>query len=92
MIAHEFGLKSIWVHAVSPGPLKTRLAFGLASSDELLAEAQESAPEHDAIDILDAAAIALSVLTLRQADYRCDDLNSRRVQYCWMSWNRLLLT
>jgi enoyl-[acyl-carrier protein] reductase I len=52
-LAYELGPKGIRVHAVSPGPLKTRAASGLASFDELLAEAEQSAPERDMVDILD---------------------------------------
>src|SRR5205085_3654019 len=43
-LAAELGKKGIRVHAVSPGPLKTRAASGIAEFDELLAKAQEKAP------------------------------------------------
>jgi enoyl-[acyl-carrier protein] reductase I len=55
-LAYELGPKGIRVHAVSPGPLKTRAASGLANFDELLAEAERRAPEHDLVDILDVGA------------------------------------
>ena len=50
-LAYELGRKGIRVHAVSPGPLKTRAAF-----DELLDKAEHRAPEHDLVDILDIGA------------------------------------
>jgi len=52
-LAYELGPKGIRVHAVSPGPLKTRAASGLAEFDELLAEAELRAPEHEVVDVLD---------------------------------------
>jgi enoyl-[acyl-carrier protein] reductase I len=55
-LSYELGPKGIRVHAVSPGPLKTRAASGLAKFDELLAEAELRAPEHDLVDILDIGA------------------------------------
>jgi hypothetical protein len=55
-LAYELGPKGIRVHAVSPGPLKTRAASGLAHFDELLAEAELRAPERDLVDILDVGA------------------------------------
>jgi enoyl-[acyl-carrier protein] reductase I len=48
-LAYELGPKGIRVHAVSPGPLKTRAASGLAHFDELLAEAEFRAPERDLV-------------------------------------------
>ena len=32
----ELGRKRIRAHAISPGPLKTRAAFGIAAFDDLL--------------------------------------------------------
>jgi enoyl-[acyl-carrier protein] reductase I len=55
-LAYELGPKGIRVHAVSPGPLKTRAASGLGHFDELLAEAELRAPERDLVDILDIGA------------------------------------
>jgi len=52
----RLGPKGIRVHAVSPGPLKTRAASGVAHFDELLAEAELRAPERDLVDILDIGA------------------------------------
>ena len=45
--------KGIRVHAISPGPLKTRAASGIGHFDELLAKAQEKAPMHSLVSIDD---------------------------------------
>jgi enoyl-[acyl-carrier protein] reductase I len=55
-LAYELGPKRIRVHAVSPGPLKTRAASGLAGFDGLLADAELRAPEHELADVLDVGA------------------------------------
>lgn len=52
-LAYELGEKGIRVHAVSPGPLKTRAASGLKDFDVLLAEAVERAPIGELVDIDD---------------------------------------
>jgi enoyl-[acyl-carrier protein] reductase I len=43
-LAAELGPKGIRVHAISPGPLKTRAASGITDFDELLEKAQSKAP------------------------------------------------
>jgi enoyl-[acyl-carrier protein] reductase I len=52
-LAHELGPKGIRVHAVSPGPLKTRAASGIGHFDELLEKAQAKAPMHRLVSIDD---------------------------------------
>jgi enoyl-[acyl-carrier protein] reductase I len=52
-LAYELGPKHIRVHAVSPGPLKTRAGSGLKDFDLLLAEAAERAPLGELVDIMD---------------------------------------
>jgi enoyl-[acyl-carrier protein] reductase I len=52
-LAFELGPKKIRVHAVSPGPLKTRAGSGLKDFDHLLAEAVERAPIGELVDIMD---------------------------------------
>jgi enoyl-[acyl-carrier protein] reductase I len=52
-LAHELGPKGIRVHAISPGPLKTRAASGIGHFDELLAKAQAKAPMHSLVSIDD---------------------------------------
>jgi enoyl-[acyl-carrier protein] reductase I len=52
-LAYELGPKHIRVHAVSPGPLKTRAGSGLKDFDLLLADAAERAPLGELVDIMD---------------------------------------
>ena len=52
-LAYELGPRNIRVHAISPGPLKTRAASGLKDFDRLLNEAMERAPLGDLVDIED---------------------------------------
>jgi enoyl-[acyl-carrier protein] reductase I len=52
-LALELGDKRIRVHAISPGPLKTRASSGLKDFDQLLAEAAERAPLGELVDIMD---------------------------------------
>lgn len=52
-LAFELGGKGIRVHAISPGPLKTRAASGLKDFDLLLTEAAQRAPIGELVDIMD---------------------------------------
>jgi len=52
-LAYELGGKGIRVHAISPGPLKTRAASGLKDFELLLNEAAEKAPLGELVDIMD---------------------------------------
>ncbi|WP_186426003.1 enoyl-ACP reductase FabI [Cupriavidus metallidurans] len=52
-LAYELGPRGIRVHAISPGPLKTRAASGLKDFDALLAEAAGRAPLGELVDIMD---------------------------------------
>jgi enoyl-[acyl-carrier protein] reductase I len=52
-LAYELGPQKIRVHAVSPGPLKTRAAGGLKDFDLLLAKAARKAPIGELVDIMD---------------------------------------
>ena len=52
-LAYELGPKGIRVHAISPGPLKTRAASGLKDFDLLLNEAAQRAPLGELVDIMD---------------------------------------
>ncbi|WP_404992670.1 enoyl-ACP reductase FabI [Cupriavidus pauculus] len=52
-LAHELGPQGIRVHAISPGPLKTRAASGLKDFDLLLAEAAGRSPLGELVDIMD---------------------------------------
>lgn len=52
-LAYELGPKGIRVHAISPGPLKTRAASGLKDFDLMLNEAAQRAPLGELVDIMD---------------------------------------
>ncbi len=52
-LAYELGRQGIRVHAISPGPLKTRAASGLKDFDLLLNEAVQRAPLGELVDIMD---------------------------------------
>jgi len=52
-LAYELGPQGIRVHAISPGPLKTRAASGLKDFELLLNEAAEKAPLGELVDIMD---------------------------------------
>ena len=52
-LAFELGPRNIRVHAISPGPLKTRAASGLKDFDLLLNEAAQRAPIGELVDIMD---------------------------------------
>ena len=52
-LALELGTRRIRVHAISPGPLKTRAASGLKDFELLLNEAAEKSPLGEIVDIMD---------------------------------------
>jgi enoyl-[acyl-carrier protein] reductase I len=52
-LALELGPRKIRVHAVSPGPIKTRASGGLKDFDLLLSEAAQRAPGGELVDIDD---------------------------------------
>jgi enoyl-[acyl-carrier protein] reductase I len=62
-LAYELGEKHIRVHAVSPGPLKTRAASGLKDFDVLLSEAMQRAPIGELVDIDDVGLTAAYLTT-----------------------------
>nr|WP_198374880.1 enoyl-ACP reductase FabI [Roseomonas rubea] len=55
--AAELGERGIRAFAVSPGPLKTRAASGIAQFDELVQMAQERAPQHRLVDIAEVGRV-----------------------------------
>jgi len=65
-LAAELGPKGIRVHAISPGPLKTRAASGITDFDELIAKAQEKAPSRRLVSIEDVGA-AVAFLSMNGA-------------------------
>ena len=52
-LAYELGPQGIRVHAISPGPLKTRAASGLKDFELLLNQAEQRAPIGQLVDIMD---------------------------------------
>lgn len=65
-LAYELGPLGIRVHAISPGPLKTRAASGLPDFDRMLAEAVDRAPLGELVDIMDVG-YATAYLATRYA-------------------------
>ena len=56
-LAAELGEKNIRVFAVSPGPLKTRAASGIAHFDTLIDAAVSRAPAHRLVDIAEVGRV-----------------------------------
>ena len=65
-LAYELGPQGIRVHAISPGPLKTRAASGLKDFETLLTEAAQRAPLGELVDIMDVG-FACAYLATRYA-------------------------
>jgi enoyl-[acyl-carrier protein] reductase I len=65
-LAAELGPKGIRVHAISPGPLKTRAASGISEFDKLLQKAQAKAPSRSLVSIDDVGR-AVGVLAMNGA-------------------------
>ncbi|CFX59652.1 Enoyl-[acyl-carrier-protein] reductase [NADH] 2 [Candidatus Filomicrobium marinum] len=65
-LAAELGPKNIRVHAISPGPLKTRAASGISEFDKLLQKAQAKAPSRSLVSI-DDVGVAVAVLAMNGA-------------------------
>jgi len=57
-LAGELGEKRIRVYAMSPGPLRTRAASGIAHFDELVEGAIARAPGHRLVDIAEIGRVA----------------------------------
>jgi enoyl-[acyl-carrier protein] reductase I len=62
-LAYELGPKRVRVHAISPGPIKTRAAGGLKDFDLLLNEAAHRAPVGELVDIDDVGMAAAYLAT-----------------------------
>lgn len=60
-MAAELGPKKIRVHAISPGPLKTRAASGISDFDTLLSKAESKAPSRSLVSI-DDVGVAVAFL------------------------------
>lgn len=57
-MAVDLAEKNIRVHAISPGPLKTRAASGIDRFDEMLEKARERTPSHRLVSIEDVGNLA----------------------------------
>jgi enoyl-[acyl-carrier protein] reductase I len=55
--ATELGPRGIRVFAISPGPLKTRAASGIAHFDELIETARKRAPAQRLVDIAEVGRV-----------------------------------
>jgi len=62
-LAHELGSKGIRVYPISPGPLATRAASGIAHFDELLAKATSRAPAGRLVTIDDVGIACAALAT-----------------------------
>ncbi|MBL6454055.1 enoyl-ACP reductase FabI [Belnapia sp. T6] len=56
-IAHELAPRGIRAYAVSPGPLRTRAASGIAHFDELIESVVQRAPAHRLVDIAEVGRV-----------------------------------
>ncbi|PZO20625.1 MAG: enoyl-[acyl-carrier-protein] reductase FabI [Burkholderiales bacterium] len=56
-LAAELGPGGIRVHAVSPGPIRTRAASGIGEFEKLLDDTASRAPEHQLVTIADVGAV-----------------------------------
>ncbi|MDR0233999.1 MAG: enoyl-ACP reductase FabI [Zoogloeaceae bacterium] len=57
-LAAELGPRGIRVHAISPGPLKTRAASGIKAFDELVEKAIDVSPLHKLVSIEEIGALS----------------------------------
>lgn len=62
-LANELGPKGIRVHAISPGPIKTRAASGIDHFDELMERAAKLAPARRLVSIEDVGAATAVLAT-----------------------------
>lgn len=67
-LAMELGSKKIRINAISPGPISTRAASGLADFDQLMEKAAQEAPLHQLVTI-DAIGEATAFLVSNKAQY-----------------------
>src|SRR5262245_32758109 len=65
-LAAELGPGGIRVHAISPGPLKTRAASGITDFDKLVQKAQSKAPTRSLVSI-DDVGVAVAFLGMNGA-------------------------
>lgn len=67
-LAAELGPRGINVNAISPGPVLTRAASGIAHFDDLMAQARERSPQHTLVtpDEIGMSLAALCLLSMRK--------------------------
>jgi enoyl-[acyl-carrier protein] reductase I len=84
-LAHELGRQGIRVHTISPGPIRTRAASGLADFDELIDAASRRAPAGAVAGIEDVGyATAMLAVDQRAAHHGLHHLRGR-----WRSHHEL---
>jgi len=66
-LAAELAAAKIRVHALSPGPVRTRAASGLPDFDDLMEAAREATPAHRLVGIEDVGAVAAFLVSDRAA-------------------------
>ncbi|KTC81291.1 MULTISPECIES: enoyl-ACP reductase FabI [Legionella] len=66
-LAMELGSKKIRVNAISPGPISTRAASGLADFDKLMEQAAKEAPLHQLVTIEDIGETASFLVSNKAA-------------------------
>lgn len=57
-VAAELGPKGVRVHAISPGPIRTRAASGIDRFDDLVEDATARTPDHHLVKIADVGSLA----------------------------------
>ena len=62
-LAAELGPGGIRVNALSPGPLETRAASGIAFFDELINKARAEAPKRQLVTIEDVGNVAVGLVS-----------------------------
>lgn len=62
-LAAELGPQGIRVHAISPGPLKTRAASGIADFDAIVARAVDEAPQHRLVTTTDVGLVVAMLVS-----------------------------
>ena len=62
-LANELGPKGIRVHALSPGPIRTRAAGGIDHFESLLNDSTAHAPAHQQVTIEDVGAVATCLIS-----------------------------